>query len=309
MRGRRAFTLIELLVVIAIIAILIGLLLPAVQKVREAAARASCSNNLKQIGLAVHNYASAHNGLPPGRYNHTAGHAVPYYHGIGAILLPYLEQSALHDRYVWTTDFFDPVNAAVVGTPLKCYTCPSAPGGTRLFTMTSSNGLTPYTQGASTDYVCVSQVWRNVPGYATADLNDGFFVVDRVRSFGEISDGTSNTVAWVEQAGRPAEWCYGKKIADVNAANGNWWGAWASSNSTGLQSYNAACTQALVAPPPDQTGPGAVNANNGRGVYSFHTGGANIVMGDGSVRFVTASLAAATLYSMTTRARGEVVTE
>src|SRR5438094_7222490 len=127
---RRGFTLIELLVVIAIIAILIGLLLPAVQKVREAASRMACANNLKNLGLAAHNYHDAQKKFPPGAGG-PLGPSFPQYlqlkhHGLGTYLLPYLEQDALFRQYRWDASWFDPPNQPVVNTQLIIWQCPSA---------------------------------------------------------------------------------------------------------------------------------------------------------------------------------------
>src|SRR5438445_6371051 len=130
-RRFRGFTLIELLVVIAIIAVLIGLLLPAMQKVREAAYRMSCSNNLKQIGLALHNYHDANQCFPPGRLKTApdVGQTAVDYHGWIMYVLAYVEQGNLVRGYRLDLPWKDPVNVAVGTVHLSVLTCPSAPPG------------------------------------------------------------------------------------------------------------------------------------------------------------------------------------
>jgi len=127
-RKRRGFTLIELLVVIAIIAILIALLLPAVQQAREAARRASCKNNLRQIGLALHNYESAHRIFPPGVLGKSGSpSAGELLHTWQAMILPELEQATLQQTYDFNLRFDDPANAAAVRQTLSVFLCPSQP--------------------------------------------------------------------------------------------------------------------------------------------------------------------------------------
>src|SRR5215831_17376085 len=130
--SERAFTLIELLVVIAIIAVLIGLLLPAVQKVRQAAARLKCQNNLKQLGLALHDYAGEHNNaFPPANVltiTGTSANAVAW----GTVILPYIDQTALYSKYDLKAAPFPPPyglasNIAVISTPVNMFVCPSVP--------------------------------------------------------------------------------------------------------------------------------------------------------------------------------------
>jgi prepilin-type N-terminal cleavage/methylation domain-containing protein len=217
-RTKRGFTLIELLVVIAIIAILIGLLLPAVQKVREAAARMSCTNNLKQIGIALHNYASANQEqLPPGINNSSfTGANRP---GIGssmagthAYLLPYVEQDNVYRLFatgVFTmpgsVGYYNP--GAACNTRIKYFVCPtttvveSAPvNGTFAFFVYYAGGMTGYyfagnTSYGRTTYASNAGYLGNMPGYT---IYQGPFGVNTRTRLTDIGDGTSNTAAFGE---------------------------------------------------------------------------------------------------------------
>ncbi len=197
MRKRQGFTLIELLVVIAIIGILIGLLLPAVQKVRDAASLVSCRNNLKQIGLAMHNHLDAQNTFPVGYYDPTPWPQTdngPGW-GWGAFLLPYLEQGNLYRQINFNLDVGDPANAAVRTTYLKIFHCPSDDPAT---TFTVTDGGANSWQLAHGSYVACNgndgvddfttpehtgPFVRGVVGYRPADISDGLsttmFVGDR----------------------------------------------------------------------------------------------------------------------------------
>src|SRR5438132_10712239 len=192
MKTRRGFTLIELLVVIAIIAVLIGLLLPAVQKVREAANLVSCKNNLKQIGLAMHHYHDSRGTFPVGYYDPTPWPQTdngPGW-GWGAYLLPYLEQDNLYNQINFKLDVGDPANAVIRTTFLKSFICPSdfTPA---LFTLTDGG----------------TNSWELAPGnYVACNGNDGcddfttpphtgpFLRTTKGLRLADITDGLSNNL-------------------------------------------------------------------------------------------------------------------
>jgi prepilin-type N-terminal cleavage/methylation domain-containing protein/prepilin-type processing-associated H-X9-DG protein len=190
--GRPAFTLVELLVVVAIIGILVGLLLPAVQAVREAARRMQCKNNLRQIGLALHNYHAAFRKFPPGgievRPEVPGGKQLAW----SAFVLPFLEQSATYVRVDFSYAFDHPVNEEVAAIPIETYLCPSTP---RFSPLNLGRGATDY--GGIYGERIVS---TNYPPR-------GVMIHDRAIRFRDITDGTARTLTVSEDAGfRDGQW-------------------------------------------------------------------------------------------------------
>jgi prepilin-type N-terminal cleavage/methylation domain-containing protein len=285
----RGFTLIELLVVIAIIAILIGLLLPAVQKVREAAARMQCSNNLKQMCLATANMADTNNGSLPGSAGLYPAIVHPWVgannNGDGGTflhLLPYIEQDNLYKSALvgpnvdgrnnnlptysqWTPQ----VQASLV----KTYICPS--------------DYTQHNEGGRASYGINGQVFR-----------EGYWALNTLRFPASIIDGTSNTVFYTE------------KLAHCNTGNynDNYWPDWGPK----ISSTDYGDPTGPVNTPPPQVRPALVNggpqaACNGNFASGPHTAGINAGLGDGSVRFVGAGISSATWWYALTPAGGEVL--
>ena len=301
---RGGFTLIELLVVIAIMAILIALLVPAVQKVRDAAARIQCANNLKQIGLACHNYEDVFKGLPP------RGNTQSPYCGWGPYLLPYLEQQPLADIYRFDLDFYNPLNGPAVSQPLAVYTCPAAPPG-RFDNIVDVNGNPTGTIGAEGDYFAPNSVdayWWPAAQYALAsdEQQAAAMTEGGTRALVAITDGTSNTLLISELAGRPNQFILGvQQPTNANIRFPAWWGPWASYNSCVYKTWSAdGTTPGGETGPP---GPCTINCNNSWGIYAFHRGGANAVFVDGSVHFLAVGLSPDVFAALVTRAGDETI--
>jgi prepilin-type N-terminal cleavage/methylation domain-containing protein/prepilin-type processing-associated H-X9-DG protein len=330
---RHGFTLIELLVVIAIIGVLIGLLLPAVQQVREAAARTQCTNNLKQIGLALHSYHDTYKAFPPGYVdrntdpNSTPDNDLGPGWGWASFLLPYLEQGNVYRRINFTQGVGVGSNAAISQLALAIYQCPSDPYQ-QAFPVYDSTFTNPIATVAHGNYVgcngwveCFSGAGGNPqpgPGGDGLPGNFGpagvglFYRNSRLR-VANVTDGLSNTIVVGERSGdhSPSTW--------TGAVAGGRCPAW-----------RAAQPPSPYAPPP---GPAYDNADyaealvlahgNGTHVpsadfpifdpdvfYSMHTGqGANFLFGDGSVHFLTSGINPSTFQALCTIAGGEVVTD
>lgn len=293
----RGFTLIELLVVIAIIAVLIALLLPAVQQAREAARRTQCKNNLKQLGLALHNYHDVHNSFPPSmifqtpaltargnRANRAGGWAW------SAMILPFMEQSNLHSRINFGLPMSDPINLPVISARMPYALCPTSNSPDYIKLAPASAGADPLRNPgfAPTNYVGCSGSFVQSAYYDQPEgRKNGIMIEDSRMGIGKITDGTSNTIMVGEAV------FYGNGEVQGGSPSGAFY--W-DPNLYGRIQYavqTADCPECIVRNGEIRMNPPKLTSNDltRRNAFgSQHVGGAHFLLADGSARFISESL-------------------
>jgi prepilin-type N-terminal cleavage/methylation domain-containing protein len=293
-----AFTLVELLVVIAIIAILMALLVPAVQKVRAAATQTQCQNNLRQIGLALCNYEAEHKFFSPGSvsgataaFNAKFGAASGTDHGWAIFAMPYMEQGDLYSQYSFKFSWNTSNNQNAVKTVVPTLICPAAPAGVHMVT---SGSVTAAAADYGPDYSYDLSKLGPAGLVDTVTDTNGILCPNAVVMNRMITDGRSNTILMSEDAGRPDVYRAGKMVV----GSSNTGAAWA-------DDANPYITHGFVYDGSTNPGPCHTNCTNDNEIYSFHIGGANHVFADGSVHFVGESMSIRLFCRLLTKAGGE----
>ncbi len=294
---RSGFTLIELLVVIAIIAVLVAILLPAVQQAREAARRSSCQNNLKQMGLAAHNYLETHSAFPMSFQSGTKA-AGPH-----VSMLPFLEQSNVYDQYNMNIAALNAGNAHMKTLMPQVYACPSA--------------FDSYVPASPHGYLHPDYSYLNsAAAPETSGSKAALFRWGRPVKAKDVLDGFSNTIMFYETAGRNHLWIGNTMVDDsVNYYGGLAYQAWTCSDSLGTFMILAMAlneTDPVNGAPQelyDVIGHPLNHDNSMSNPYSFHAGGIQITMADGSVRFLNEYASNKTLGALASMDGGEVVGE
>lgn len=299
---RKGFTLIELLVVIAIIAILISLLLPAVQQAREAARRTQCRNNLKQIALALHNYHDVHTTFPSGWIAVDNGTGMMSAHdglsgaGWGTMILPYMDQANLYELFDSSLAIEDPSNATFLDNRIPTFRCPSDPQpdtweieeegnpGNVLATLPIANYIGVF--GTEELDGCQNAAGMDPVAANGQCLGDGAFYHNSATRIRQITDGTSNTILVGERR--------------TNEADG-WYSTW-----PGMVAQGAEAFQRILGSADHVPNDPAAHFDD---FSSNHEGGALFVLGDGSVHFVSENIDHGVYTGLATISGGEITGE
>ena len=328
-KRRSAFTIIELLVVIAIIAILIALLLPAVQGAREAARRMQCQNNLKQLGLALHNYQSTYLVFPPSELNSVGDPgcepfevvvednttACTDYQSWTALCLTFLDQAPLAAAYDYESPWSSLINRAAVSTQLPVFQCPSTPNSNRV-------DQHHVVGAAATDYGSVNRVaklvYTDVFGIPTPSQSarQGALAEYCANRPSFITDGMSNTMMLAECSGRPDALVMGHRMSGSEFSDYKddeivmLGGQLVATDGIGWADPDVGFhVKGVQADGVTPYGSRFVNGINTGETYSYHSGGAQVLFADGSTHFLSANIDGWVYVSLCTRAGGEVVGE
>jgi prepilin-type N-terminal cleavage/methylation domain-containing protein/prepilin-type processing-associated H-X9-DG protein len=292
-RRTRGFTLIELLVSILIIGILIAILLPAVQAAREAGRRVQCQNNLKQIGIALHNHHDTLGSFPSSDRRHNWQ----------VRIFPFTEQMEVYQRYDFDVKWNHPKNQEAVNRPIDFFRCPDSPtGGKDYF----SNGRSC----SITDYAATTGVASSVfnAGYLSSSHTLKGVLTNKPTRIADIKDGTSNTIMVTEDSGRPHHFVGSRRLGpeNHNPGGGNLpvvngrvqGGGWA-------DPYNGIPIHGFTDDGLWVPGKCAINCTNNNEAYSFHPAGINVLFADGSVRYMAEDIEIDIYARYVTRAGGE----
>ena len=309
-RPNRAFTLVELLVSIAIVGILVGLLLPAIQGAREAARRMHCGSNLRQIGLAVHQFVDARKCFPASGWTiASAQNPSGVYIGWQASVLVHLEQAQVAVGYDRNSHWWADRNLLLGRIPLGVYQCPSTPLVLRPSSLVAKPprpSLVLDSPLGPSDYAALMGVRANISprNYLASESTRSVMYRNSSTRFADITDGSSQTTLVVECSARPAVYRDSKPMRDLGNDQGNGW----VDSESGFSLDGSDATGSRQGAGPIQT-PYAMNRTNENEPYSFHPGGCHFLYADGHCQWTDQSIDLAIAAALCTRAGGEILAQ